>query len=46
MVAYLDDIIGITYASNPELYIICCMLICWLLYMIIQMLYVAFRIGK
>lgn len=46
MISYLDDIIGITYASNPELYIIGCMIVCWILYLVIQLIYVAFRIGK
>ena len=46
MLTFLDDLIGTTYTQAPVPYVLCCMLVSWLMYLIIQLLYSFLGLNK
>ena len=39
MLTFLNSLIGFSYDDNPVGYVLCFMLVCWMLYLMIQFLY-------
>lgn len=46
MITYLDQIIGFTYETNPEQWILCSMIIVWFMYQLIQFIYNVLGLNK
>ena len=46
MITYLNQIIGFTYDTNPNLYILCCMIVIWFMYQFIQLIYNVLGFNK
>lgn len=39
MITYINDFIGTTYQQDPTGYVLCFMLLVWMIYLFIQLLY-------
>lgn len=46
MITYLNQIIGFEYSTNPELYIICAMILLWFMYQMMQLIYNILGLNK
>ena len=41
MITFLESIIGTTYSQDPVPFVLCFMLVCWFVYLVVQLLYSA-----
>ena len=39
LITYLDNLIGISYETNPVGYIVCCLILIWFIYEAFTLLY-------
>lgn len=46
MIPYLENIIGIHYADNPTLFVLCTLIILWFMYQLWTFIYYVFGINK
>ena len=46
MISYINEFIGITYADNPILYVLCFMLIMYFMHFVFQLMFIIFGVHK